>query len=50
MHQGTLIDDLIETVERVEEHALAALEMAELIEGQPRVYEMARPEPLIGVA
>jgi hypothetical protein len=48
MHQGTLIDELIQTVERAEEHALD-LQFAEL-EGQPTLYEMARPEPLIGVA
>jgi len=49
MHQGTLIDELIQTVERAEEHA-HVVELAAQTEGQPMVYEMARPEPLIGVA
>jgi hypothetical protein len=48
MHQGNLIDELIESVERAEEHALATMELHEPTSGT--VYELPRAEALIGVA
>ena len=51
MHEGTLIEQLIESVERAEEHALETLEAMEAAGPQPKVvYEMARQEQMIGVA
>lgn len=51
MHTGTLIDDLIAVVERVERRALAEVEAAEL-EGLYLVesYELAKCDQLVGVA
>jgi hypothetical protein len=51
MHTGTLIDDLIAVVERVERRALAEVEAAEL-EGLYLVEscELAKCDQLVGVA
>jgi len=48
MHHGNLIDELIESVERAEEHALATMELNQQTSGM--LYELPRAEALIGVA
>ena len=49
MHHGSLIDELIQSVERAEEHALAALEMLDT-QQSGLLYELPRAEAMIGVA
>jgi len=49
MHQGSLIDQLIESVERAEEHALAVMEMHDT-QQSALLYELPRADAMIGVA
>ncbi|MGH9579934.1 MAG: hypothetical protein ACRD2R_02990 [Terriglobales bacterium] len=51
MYRGTLIDELIASVERAEEHArMEAARPRELEVFVPRFYEASRREEMIGVA